>query len=96
LPIGGYKATVATKPKVKFEPSALLAEPGWCVCVTLPHGQRINIGHFDAESEAANWIAAHSLKWIKKYRGGRYARAPLTRRSPRDDRVVGDVAPSAS
>jgi hypothetical protein len=95
LPIGGYKATVATKPKVKFEPSAFLAESAWCVQVTLPHGERINVGRFDAESEATNWIAAHSAKWIKKYRGGRYARAPLTRQSPRDDKVASDVAPTA-
>ena len=91
MPIGGYKATVATKPKLKFEPSALLAESAWCVQVTLPHGERINVGRFDAESEATNWIAAHSAKWIKKYRGGRYARAPLTRQSPRDDKVASDV-----
>jgi len=94
LPIGGYKATMAIKPKVKFEPSALTGS-AWCVQVTLPHGERINLGHFDAESEATNWIAAHSAKWIKKYRGGRYARVPLTRQSSRDDKVASDVAPSA-
>jgi hypothetical protein len=96
LPIGGYKATEMTKPKVKFEPCALLAELAWSIQVTLPHGERINVGRFDAEKEAANWIAAHSAKWIKKYRGGRYVRAPLTRQSPHVDKVAGDDAPIAS
>jgi hypothetical protein len=57
----------------RFEAVKLsVAEPGWFVRITLPHGEQIHIDDFNAETEARNWIADNSEAWLKKYRGGRY------------------------
>jgi hypothetical protein len=62
-----------SKPKTKFEPVQMKAEPGWHVRITLPHGEQIHINEFITESEARSWIDDKSATWLKKYRGGRYA-----------------------
>jgi hypothetical protein len=36
----------ADKPKTKFEPVQMKAEPGWYVRITLPHGEQIHINEF--------------------------------------------------
>jgi hypothetical protein len=68
-----YVAMPRLKPKAKFEPLELKAEPGWCVSVTLPHGERIQVGRFQTEAKARDWIADKAADWLKNYRGGRYA-----------------------
>jgi hypothetical protein len=57
----------------KFEPIELKAHPLWTVRVTLPHGESVDVGHFEAEARARDWIANKAANWLKKYRGGRYA-----------------------
>jgi hypothetical protein len=61
------------KPKTKFEPVQMKAEPEWYVRITLPHGEQIHIDEFITEAEAKAWIDDKSVTWLKKYRGGRYA-----------------------
>ena len=62
----------SSKPRTKFEPVQLKAEPGWYVRITLPHGEVIHIDEFKTEAEAKMWIYDKSTAWLRKYRGGRY------------------------
>jgi len=62
-----------SKPRTKFEPVQLKAEPEWYVRITLPHGEDIHIDEFKTEAEARAWIDDKSAAWLKKYPGGRYA-----------------------
>jgi hypothetical protein len=61
------------KPKTKFDPVQMKADPGWYVRITLPHGEEIHINEFKTDAEARSWIDDKSVSWLKKYRGGRYA-----------------------
>ena len=45
-----------SKPRTKFEPVQLKAEPEWYVRITLPHGEDIHIDEFKTEAEARAWI----------------------------------------
>jgi hypothetical protein len=65
------------KPKVEFEAIELKAKPGWYVLVTLPHGNQPELGNFNTEIEAREWIKRRSPAWLKKYEQGRYAHARL-------------------
>ena len=61
------------KPKTKFDPVQMKAEPGWYVRITLPHGEEIHINEFKTDAEARSWIDDKTVSWLKKYRRGRYA-----------------------
>ena len=54
--------------KVAFEPIELKVGQGWCVRVTLPQGKQPQLGNFDNEVEAQEWINRRSLAWLKKYK----------------------------
>jgi hypothetical protein len=60
-------------PETKFEPVELKADPAWCVRVTLPHGEQIQVNRFETEARARDWISNKAADWLKKHRGGRYA-----------------------
>ena len=74
MAISAHNGTMpGSKPKTKFEPVQMKAEPEWYVRITLPHGEQIHIDEFITEAEAKSWIDDKSVTWLKKYRGGRYA-----------------------
>ncbi len=52
------------KHKVEFEP-VVAKTGGWCVRALLPNGKELNLGGFNSEPEAIEWIARKSLAWLK-------------------------------
>ena len=53
------------KLKVEFEPVKIKTGAGWCVHVVLPNGKELDIGGFNNEGEAREWIARKSAIWLK-------------------------------
>jgi hypothetical protein len=51
-----------------FEPLELDVGLGWCARVTLPQGKQRQLGNFDTELEAQDWIHRRSSAWLRKYR----------------------------
>ena len=52
------------KTKVEFAP-VKKAGSGWCVRVVLPNGKELDLGGFDTEFEAREWIVRKSAAWLK-------------------------------
>jgi hypothetical protein len=63
-----------TKPKVEFEPIVAQSGENWAVRATLPSGKKVDLGCFNNEGEAREWIARKSSAWLtlKGCEGGRY------------------------
>jgi hypothetical protein len=66
LAISAHNETMpGRKPKTKFEPVRMKAEPEWYVRITLPHGEQIHIDESTTEAEAKSWIDDKSVTWLK-------------------------------
>jgi len=69
------------KPKVEFEAVRFSVGLGWFVRVTPPDKKQRQLGRFDTELEAREWIRRRSPAWLKKF-----MKAPATRRRPKRSR----------
>jgi plasmid replication initiation protein len=53
------------KAHVEFEPVETKTGAEWQVRATLPSGKQLNLGSFDTEAEAREWIARKSSAWLQ-------------------------------
>lgn len=53
------------KPYVAFEAVQLKERGEWRIQVTLPSGEQKQLGSFNTEAEAKEWIAVKSAAWLK-------------------------------
>jgi len=66
-------ATKEPKRKVEFEAVEMMIGRGWYVLVKLPQGPQPQLGGFNSQAEAQDWIARKSAAWLKDYQNGKYA-----------------------
>jgi hypothetical protein len=69
-----HTAIMATAPrKVEFVPTEMKVGRGWYVKAVLPNAPPLHLGGFKTESEAMEWVARKSKKWLNEYLDGKYA-----------------------
>jgi hypothetical protein len=58
--------------KVIFEPVEMMIGRGWYVLVKLPSGPDRQLGGFNTEAEAQEWIKRKSAEWLKSFENGKF------------------------
>ncbi len=72
--IAYHNCQMATpKRKIEFEAVEMMIGRGWYVLVKLPSGPQPQLGGFNSEAEARDWITRKSAVWLKEYQNGKYA-----------------------
>jgi hypothetical protein len=56
------------KARAEFQPVRAAGDRQWRVQATFPSGKTIEIGAFDGEQAAREWIALKSAEWLALFR----------------------------
>jgi hypothetical protein len=64
-------AKMIDRPAATFEPVEMKVGNGWYVLATLPRGTPIQLGGFQTEAEAREWIKRKAPAWLKDQESGR-------------------------
>ena len=61
------------KPKIEFRPTEMKSGRGWYVQVVYSDRPPLQLGGFNTEEEAKEWVAKEAAKWLKEHAEDRYA-----------------------
>lgn len=59
--------------RVTFSPVEMMIGRGWYILVRLPSGRDQQLGGFNTEAEAQDWIQRKSADWLKHFENGKYS-----------------------
>ena len=61
------------KPKIEFRPTEMKSGRGWYVQVVYSDRPPLQLGGFNTEEEAKEWVAKEAAMWLKEHAEDRYA-----------------------
>jgi hypothetical protein len=73
MPLSHNAIMTQPKPTIEFRPTEMRSGRGWYVQVVYFDRPPLQLGGFNTEEEAKEWVAKEAAKWLKEHADDRYA-----------------------